>query len=197
MLQPGVALTEFRAASEAFLATVREIRDWDAPSGIGEWTVRELAGHTLRAYSTIETYLAAEPRRQPTIDGPTQYYRVGLSAPGTHEGVAARGREAGAALTEPVAQAEATAARVLALVESLPTDTVVHLLLGQMALGDYLDTRTIEVTIHTLDLRRAVGLSLDAPEAAVQLCLDVLLPLAHPVTLLLGITGRGTVNVLG
>lgn len=177
-------------AAGVFLETLRGITDWDMPEALGEWTVRELAAHTLRAFTTVEMYLLAEP----TVDRPLadagEYYRVALALPSINAAVAQRGREAGARLTDPVGEAEVVVTRVLALVASSADDEVVNTTVGQMVLSEYLATRLVELTVHTLDLQRATGQPLEVPRAASTLVLRALTDLGDHPRLLLALTGR-------
>ena len=66
---------------------------------------------------------------------------------------------------------------------------------GGMRLGDYLPTRIFELVVHTLDLGRALGASLDVPArpAATALALVSELALGDGLAgpLVLAATGRG------
>ena len=55
----------FEQAADFYLATVDRIRpdQWDQP-GLGVWSVRDLVGHTSRAFLTVETYLDLLARAQ-------------------------------------------------------------------------------------------------------------------------------------
>jgi uncharacterized protein (TIGR03083 family) len=183
-------------ASDAFLATVRAVSDWERPA-LGEWTARELVGHTLRAFTTVETYLDSPVATDVAIDNATDYYAVALTGPGVHAAVAARGHDAGRALTDPIGQSAAIAERVLQRVREMPGHHVVGTPFGAIALTEYLATRTIELAVHTLDLQRALGMPPSLPGSATSLCLRVLLPLADEEQLLLALTGRAALNVLG
>jgi uncharacterized protein (TIGR03083 family) len=184
------------AVSESFLATLAAVTDWEAP-GLGEWTVRELAAHTLRAFTTVETYLDAPLTDDSLVPDATEYYHRALGGPDVHAAVAARGREAGQALTAPLSQATEIAARVLARIRDTGPDRVTHSIAGPIALTDYLATRTVELTLHTLDLQSAIGSPRSVPADAVALCLAVLMPLADPTELLLSLAGRTRLHVLG
>ncbi len=106
----------FKESAECFLHTLSQVPDgaWASP-GLGEWTLRDLVGHTSRSFVTLETY-AGKPGTSVDLHEPVDYF---LSVRGTladPAGVAQRGREAGQALGEhPVAWVEATAGRVSAL----------------------------------------------------------------------------------
>ena len=194
MLQhPAAVRAALDDAAATMLATIElvEPHQWDLPA-LGMWTVRELTAHTLRAFTTIERYLSAEPHVDRIVDDAADYYRVALADPKVHGVVAERGRAAGVDLTDPLGEAEVTAQRVLALVASTADDEVVNTSVGQMMFVEYLATRVAEVALHTLDLQRACGqpTSLAASTSAVVVAL--MAELADPVMLLLALTGRGS-----
>lgn len=150
----------FDAASDGFRSVVGliEERDLERP-GLGEWDVRALLGHTCRAFVTIEAYLELEPAdHHSTLTSPAEYYRrvaAGLADPAE---VAQRGREAGRSLgPHPRSEALAIADRVVELVGRTPDATRVTTRLGVMTLIDYLQTRALELTVHGVDLARALG----------------------------------------
>ncbi|MFZ4810113.1 MAG: maleylpyruvate isomerase N-terminal domain-containing protein [Ilumatobacteraceae bacterium] len=202
MLHDPAALTHeatlaaFEEASDAFLATLRAIVDWEAP-GIGEWTVRELAGHTLRAYTTIETYLDGPPIIDADVASPSAYFRTALATPGVHDAVAQRGRDAAVGLDDPVGVAETTAARVIELIRSVDPAHVVESLAGRMSFTDYLVTRVVELTIHTTDLQVAAAFPVFIPATAAGVVLTTIVAMSDPATIVRALTGRGTVHVLG
>jgi len=171
-----------------------EPHQWELP-GLGTWTVRELAAHALRGFTTIERYLQAEPTIDRVIADAAEYYRLGLSDPAVHAGVAERGRQAGAQLTDPVGESEVTAQRVLALVWSTEDDDVVNTSFGQMMFIEYLATRVAEIGLHTLDLQRATGQPVGLRGEAASVVVGLMAELAEPITLLLALTGRGSLPV--
>ncbi len=162
--------------------------------GLGEWDVRSLLGHTTRSYLTLKSYLGATPVPL-VLDSPTAYYRAAATQLADPAQVAQRGRDAGAALGEdPVAAARVLIAEVLALVAKSPDEASVATPLGGMSLRDYLPTRAFEITVHGMDLARAVGQP--SPEelvAAAGPALALAASLAdanQTVELLLAATGR-------
>ncbi len=194
MLQhPAAVRAAFEDAAASLLTTVDDIEphQWDLP-GLGVWTVRELTAHTLRAFTTIERYLAAEPSIDRVIVDAADYYRIGVADPNVHTRVAERGRDAGAQLTDPVGESEATAQRVLAIVASTADDDVVNTAFGQMSFIEYLATRAAELALHTLDLQRATGQPLELTPATSSMVVSLMAELAEPITLLSALTGRGT-----
>ena len=101
--------------------------------------------------------------------------RTTRSGFGTPDEIAERGRQAGRALgDDPVSALRTLADRVLALVEGLPDDHPMHTPTGVRPLSQYLPTRVAELTIHTVDLARALGTEADPPPECVRVTLYAL-----------------------
>ncbi|MBP6997230.1 MAG: maleylpyruvate isomerase N-terminal domain-containing protein [Phycicoccus sp.] len=132
---------------------------WSQP-GLGSWTVRELVAHTVRAWTTTSTYLsAALPDEDAPVVSTPQYFVRALATPGVHDGIAQRARDDVAELgPDPLDAARAHAARTTRIVDALPDDRRLLTPGGVMLLGDYLSTRAFELTVHGLDLCRAIDL---------------------------------------
>jgi len=167
---------------------------WDELA-LGEWTVRDLVGHTCRAIATVEAYLGT-PASSAEVSSPVEYFHLVLGSHGDPAAVAQRGREAGAALgQDPPRAVGDICERVLAEVHATSGEALLTTPVGGMRLADYLPTRTFELTVHTCDLLVALGAPLDPPEAAGAWALEMLgglaarsADLAGP--LLLAATGR-------
>ena len=183
----------FEDAAASLLATIERVQphQWELP-GLGVWNVRELTAHSMRGFTTIEQYLAAEPKVDRLIVDAADYYRTVFIDPNVHAHVAERGRAAGAQLSDPVGESQATAQRVLALVASTADDDVVNTSVGQMMFIEYLATRAAEVAMHTIDLQRATGQPAVLRPATSSMVVALLAELAEPITLLSALTGRGT-----
>lgn len=183
----------FADAAEWFLVTVGLVGDrWEHP-GLGEWDVRSLVGHTCRAMLTVETYLA-KPASSVDIESPAAYFRAGRALAKDAD-IAARGREAGAALGEdPAAAVNDIVARVLQLLDDQEGSELVTMIAGGMRLGVYLPTRTFELVVHTADLATAIGAPLEVPATAAAEAMRVASELAvadgRSGELLLALTGR-------
>lgn len=151
----------------------------DRPA-LGDWTVRDLIGHTLRAVLTVESALG-KPAVSTAQHTPGGYYHAGRALVGRDE-VAARGRQAGAELGDDVSSAVVEAlARVAARTQAevdAGGDPVVTTVVGGMRLSSYLATRTVELVLHTIDLARALGVRPDVPVDAMNQTLEVLAELA-------------------
>jgi hypothetical protein len=199
---PAAVRAAYDDAAASFLHTLgaMEPHHWELP-GLGVLSVRELAAHTIRAFTTVEMYLNAEPTVDRVMADAGDYYRTVLSDPGIHGQVASRARTAGAQLTDPVGEAEVTVQRVLALVAGAGDDDPVNTFVGQIVLSEYLATRVVELGVHTLDLQRATGQLAALAGSSSEVILAVLTALAQPVPLILALTGRAALpteyNVLG
>lgn len=194
----------FRLASAGFQAVVRELTEecLDQP-GLGIWSVRDLLGHTTRAYLTIESYLAAPESDAPWIASATDYFAAARRATDASS-VAARGVAAGVELgAHPGDMALTIARRVEELVTASSGDETVSTPFGQMRLADYLATRALELTVHSADLARALGTDLPAETRAasvpaLRLCAELATD-ATAAEALAALTGRpltGTLSVL-
>ena len=194
MLQhPAAVRAAFEDAATSLLQTIDRVgpHQWDLP-GLGVWNVRELTAHTLRAFTTIERYLAAEPIVDRLVVDAAEYFRIVLADPNVHNAVVERGRQAGVQLIDPVGESEATAQRVLALVASAADDDVVETTAGKMMFIEYLATRAAELALHTLDLQRATSQPLVLAPATATMVVGLMAGLAEPIALLSALTGRGT-----
>ena len=175
----------FREATGLFLDVVSAIPSdaWGAP-GLGVWTIRDLVGHASRAYLTVEEYATVGSAR------------VGI---GTASEIVERGRQAGYALgEEPLAAVRQITERVLARVDGLPDEHELRTSTGTISLGAYLPSRVAEVTVHTMDLGRALGVPVAPGDAAARVTLDWLMALAvrqgRAREVIDGLTGRSSLE---
>ena len=204
MLQhPAAVRAAFDEGAATLLSTLRAITPefWDRAGALGEWTTRELTAHTLRAFVTIEGYLAAAPATDRVLADAPEYYATVLSDPTMHQGVASRARQAGRQLIDPVGEAEATIERVLAQVAATADDDPVNTFAGQITLIEYLATRVVELGVHTLDLQRATGQHPQLHPDTAAVVLSVLIQLSSPIPVILALSGRAPLpdnfNALG
>lgn len=168
---PGmdVTLSSFSAAARAVADTVAAIPDdaWDGP-GLGEWTLRDLVGHTSRSLVTVIEYLA-RPVDEEVVDSPSAYLLASSAGSFDAAAVTERGRTAGRALGDDVASRfHELVAQAVAVAEDADPDLVVHTIMGGMRVAGYLPTRTFELCVHGLDIAAATGLWLDLPPAALE-----------------------------
>ena len=163
-------------AAEAFVALVSEVPQdaWEHP-GLGVWDVRSLVGHTARAVSTALDYLG-KPAGPVELRSAAEYLAAGyLIDSSIHEAVAERGIAAGHDLgDEPAEVVETMIGRLRAAITSTEGDPVIMTLLGAMRFSDYLETRTVELVVHTSDIAAAVGRTPRLPAAAVARTLQII-----------------------
>ncbi len=139
----------------------------DGP-GLGEWTLRELIGHTSRAMSTVVRYLEQPAPFEPTVHSASEYLDVVLRQRGDDEAIAARGRESAELLGDDLVGAVADlAAAAVEAVDRVGLDRLVAIGAPSdgiaMRLGEYLRTRVFELTVHGLDIADAAGLAWAPP----------------------------------
>jgi Mycothiol maleylpyruvate isomerase N-terminal domain len=157
--------------------------------------VRELFGHTTRAFLTIEQYLGQDPDGEVLASAAVYFRRSFESDPTIHEAIAARGRQSAAAVgDDPVAAAQVLCARVQALVDQTPDDALVALPSGSaMEFATYLETRVCELVLHGIDLEDALGLEPIMPAGPVALVAEIMVDLIDRLddrTVLRLLTGR-------
>lgn len=163
-------------AAEAFVALVSEIPQdaWDRPA-LGVWDVRSLVGHTARAIITAHDYLN-RPAATLELRSAAEYLAAGyLVDRSIHEAVAERGVTAGHDLgDEPAEVVETMIGRLRAAIAATKGDPVIYTLLGGMRFSNYLETRTVELVVHTSDLALAVGREPRLPPTAVGRVLHII-----------------------
>jgi uncharacterized protein (TIGR03083 family) len=184
----------FTEATAWYLGVIDAIApdQWERP-GLGVWNVRELVGHSLRSFTTIEEYTAGGGGVAITVGTAVGYYESIFSndRAALHASVAQRGKDSGVKLgPDPVAAIHEAAARVLGLIDQLPDDRPCASPFGVLRLSSYLQTRLVELVVHGMDICRSIGHPLDAPEAAARLALEPLVTFSDPRRVLLAITGR-------
>ena len=142
---------------------------FDGPSALAEFSVRGLAGHLLRAMTSVDGYLdrpAPDPGAE--VVSAAQYYAAVLGGETDinsdfHRSIRQRGMEAAPETPEALPDAWAElAARLRSRLPAEPADRHVQVF-GDLVLtlDDYLVTRLIELVVHADDL--AVSLGVDPP----------------------------------
>jgi uncharacterized protein (TIGR03083 family) len=151
-----------------------DLADFDRPTRLGHWRVAELVAHI--GTSQLPSYLAGPPAdraRSDTVD----WARMCASAADLVD-------ERAHAMTDEARPAELRSmvregrlATEAALADIDP-QFVVPARFGDIAVADYLATRCVELTVHTLDLTAAIGAAAsvdrDATSVAVRLLLNLL-----------------------
>jgi uncharacterized protein (TIGR03083 family) len=189
--------TVFASAAQSFAALVRQIphEGWDGP-GLGDWTVRDLVGHTSRSLVTVSTYLKTTAQREDVVSAADYYAKIAdVSAGMGGDAIVERGRQAGRDLGEdPVAAIDALVPRVLAEIDAVD-DPLIEVIGGLgIRLSSYLPTRTFELAVHGMDIAHAVGLYYAPPADvladAAALAARIGVALGQGPTMLLALTGR-------
>ncbi|WP_347755774.1 maleylpyruvate isomerase N-terminal domain-containing protein [Agrococcus sp. ProA11] len=161
---------DFGMAASEFCALVERVphEALDGP-GLGEWSLRELIGHTSRAISTVSEYLAAPSPAVSTVHSASEYLEVVLRQQGDDRAIAERGRAAAAQLGDDAAGAiAALAADAIRAVGAAAPDRL--LTVGSdgsvaMPLQEYVRTRVFELTVHGIDIADAARLTWTPPAA--------------------------------
>jgi hypothetical protein len=150
------------------------------------WTVFETVGHANRANVIVVDYL--EHPQPPEAPGSDYFSEASMTK---------RARDAVVALGDsPLAVVEAASARAIAYIATKEPDATVGSPFGTMPLSEYLPSRTAELTIHALDLVRALDLEMTAPSAALEASLAFVATIANTrkrqgEEVLFALTGRG------
>lgn len=139
----------YSTAAEWFFEVAEKCRDGFERPALGEWSVRELLGHTGRAFTTVADYLGATGTED--VGSAEEYFRRARAA--DPAAIAARGKAAGAELgDEPVVTLRRLAERTARALADAADDESVRSPFGVMRLAEYLPTRTFELVVHTCDL---------------------------------------------
>ena len=170
----GSVREAFRASVRQFVETLELVPfdAWDKP-GLGEWTVRELAAHVARMIDRTAEY-AGQPALVDT-ESAAAYYLRAMSTPGVNEQIAERARESVGLLGgDPSAAVRAIGKRTLAVIDALDAEASATTPFGTVQITNYLATRVLEVTLHTLDIAHATGVPATLPRAALAITLGLL-----------------------
>ncbi|MFJ9846812.1 maleylpyruvate isomerase N-terminal domain-containing protein [Kitasatospora sp. NPDC101155] len=176
--------------------------DWDRPTRLPDWTVRELYAHVAPVPEMFTGLRVA------VLDGPAEvtsgagilraYNRPGGIAHTAAGQVADLAKQAAEA-AEPavlIARFGVEGPAALAGLADLPPSTVVaHPLLGSATVGALGEVALMEATVHLLDLIAAVGGPAPA-EGALNFTRDLLAEVADPVAFIEAAAGRSAGPVL-
>ncbi|MFD9405444.1 sterol carrier family protein [Streptomyces sp. NPDC059989] len=139
------------------------------PTGLGDWTVAELAAHIAWIADSLAGGLARPPAAVAELTA-VEWPSVTASLAGKIS-EAARETLEGAPLPELYERAAAGMAEALA---ANPGGRVLSLWIGDMTLADFLVTRTVELVVHTDDLNRAAGVDVPIDRQALAACTRLL-----------------------
>ncbi len=139
------------------------------PSGLGGWTVADLAAHIAWIADSLAVGLARPPAAVPELTAVEWPFATASLAGKISE--VARETLAGAPLPELYERAAAGMAQAL---EANTGARVLDLWIGDMTLADFLVTRTVELVVHTDDLNRAAGVDIPIERQALAACTRLL-----------------------
>jgi hypothetical protein len=154
---------------------------WQQPSAVRRLSVGGLCGHLARATLVVADYLAAPEPVRPPLRTAAEYIAQLRSDDIDSEMNAAirrRGEEAASAGHAPLLAAlDAARDRLAEELPLQPIDRLVRVAGDQvMRLDDYLETRLVEIALHTDDVCVSVGIPApDAPgcDVAIRMLVDV------------------------
>ncbi|MGW5847991.1 sterol carrier family protein [Streptomyces sp. NPDC055254] len=139
------------------------------PSGLGEWSVADLAAHVAWIADSLAGGLERPPAAAAELT-PAQWPFATAALAGKIAD-AARETLGGAPLPELYDRA---GARLAAALAAHPGGRVLDLWIGPMTLADFLVTRTVELVVHTDDLNRVTGLDVPVDRQALAACTRLL-----------------------
>jgi hypothetical protein len=166
---------------------------WATPSGLGDWTVRELYAHVARGVSGLADLVAESPvRGEPDLSDAAAYFAVLMSrgADGArHVADTTRQFAAARSTAELVGAFDGLAVAALAGANTAAA-SVVPTIAGTMRIIDYVLTRVLEATVHLLDLHHATPGVSPPPDRALRRTADVLTDLTPAADFIRLATGR-------
>ena len=148
-------------------------RWWELPTRLPAWSVRELLGHVVRGVDRIRAYLE-EPTPPAALTDWLGYWTPSDGAEAEQVAERAKGY---AALYEPdelVTMWTDLRQRSVELARAAAPDVVIPSVIAPLRLDHYLTSRVLEVTVHGLDLRDALGLEQVATPPALEVTCAVL-----------------------
>ncbi|MCU7722608.1 maleylpyruvate isomerase N-terminal domain-containing protein [Actinoplanes sp. KI2] len=192
----------YRSAAVAYADLVARLptERWDEPAALGEWTLRDLVGHTVGSALRQVPEVLAKPATELQVATPEGYFAYGRGVPADvlRIAVAASSEDAhatGAALgDDPATMVGELAGRATQALAEAGDDDIVTTPVGGMRVRDWLPTRTFELVVHGLDAAAAGGvphgLSLEAIAEATTMASRLAIALGDGEALLRALTGR-------
>lgn len=195
----------YRSAAIAFADLVGRIPPGRLDgAGLGDWSLRDLLGHTVSSALRQVPAVLATPAPVVVTAAPEGYFAaVHQVAPElVAAAVAASGQDArdtGKALgEEPVEAVSGFVGQATAALARVGDDDFVATPVGGMRVRDWLPTRTFELVVHGTDVSVAAGvpISLDPEVLAEAAALSARIAVAtgEGVGVLRALTGRGTLR---
>lgn len=154
--------------------------DLARPTRCPDWSLEILLAHLVRGVDRLRAYLTESLPDEPPSIGWLSYWTT-VAVVADSASITERARQFAAQVNDRAVQRvwEDMHARALEVTEAAPADRGVPTPFGVLRLDHYLTTRVVEVTVHGLDLRDAVGLEQVATPQALEVTtavLDALLP---------------------
>ena len=171
----GDKIREAYLESAEFFAGLVDGVDTDAweKHALGQWTLRDLAGHTYRSISTVVGY-SEKPAPKVDVESSTHWI-VNVRQNANPDRVAELGRSAGLEIMDnPQMMVRGFLNMARDRVNDLDEDFILATPQGGMRLIDYLQLRTMELVIHGGDFARALGVEATPPASGMQVALQVL-----------------------
>lgn len=186
----------FVAAAHAFADLVDALPvDRLSGPGLGDWTLRDLIGHTVSAGLAAVVDALDQQAATEAITSPEGYYALAKTVdPAIYQAVVALsgtdaqdwGARLGDRPADPVRQ---LADRAVAAVSAADPDALVTTAAGGMRLSQWLPTRTFELVVHGLDIATSAGVPVDPP-------VDALAESAALAARIAAVTGDGQAALL-
>ena len=149
-----------------------DVDGWEEHA-LGQWTLRDLAGHTYRSISTVVGY-SEKPAPKVDVESSTQWI-LNVRQNANPDRVAELGRSAGLEIMDnPTMMVRGFLSMARDKVNELDDDFILATPQGGMRLIDYLQLRIMELVIHGSDFARALGVEAKLPSNGVQVALQVL-----------------------
>lgn len=193
----------YRAAAIAFADLVSRVpvAALDGP-GLGEWTLRDLLGHTVSSALRQVPAVLADPAPTCLITAPEGYFAAVHKAPpgmvaAAVEASTEDARSTGAALGDhPAGEVSAHIGRATTALAGVSDDDLVATPAGGMRVRDWLPTRTFELVVHGCDAATAAGLPIgldpDALADAAALAARIAAATGDGLPALRALTGRAS-----
>jgi len=166
----------YRAAVVSFADLVSRLPAdrWDA-AGLGDWTLRELVGHTVSSALRQVPAVLAAPAEAVTLTSPQAYWAFARSAPpemyaAATAAAAADARETGTWLGDDAAgRVSELTGQATGALAAVRDDDVITTAAGGMRVRDWLPTRTFELVVHGMDIAGAAAVPFEpAPDAVAE-----------------------------
>ncbi len=201
------AFLETTDVSRALLGSPDVKTKWEDPSTLEQWSLKGLAGHLVRATSSVEYYLDQDPAPAGTPLSGSKYYVTVIGDTtdidsDLNRAIRERGDKMAAeghdALLE---RFDLATDRLRKRLDEEPPDRKVRVINDLVLLLDeYLVTRLIELTVHIDDVAASAGVATpDLPPEALELAIGCLVDVARhrhgDLAILRGLTRRERADV--